>query len=348
MPINSHGSFSSIKLFQQILITRSQTVPSTNFEYGQIHHNLRINFGIHYEVSSRIVHPSRRSGPILHPSRPSDWRFLIFPSRALRHVKFSTNSFYSLLLASSPRYHSNTSPIVTTLSSMHLIESIQRRNLCVVINMTWRLHKYGPPADLVSVGPEDAAATRTRSFLLKSYCLPQFGQVVLHLLPLVVFCQREYLSFNSLRIDFLWVVLTLVLARCVRNVEPPPVHHLYSRVSIGHTPCNLALLELFSSLWLALSQRFRLETHPSLLLWEARSRPGCQGPQRKYAGFLSTTSWKMKLTGRRKDKVIREKTVRKKRWMELSKRSNRDNQMTHAWMEWVRTQTWAMRVCVRM
>ena len=38
------------KFFQQILIDGLQTVPSTNFEHGQTHHNLRINFGIHHEV----------------------------------------------------------------------------------------------------------------------------------------------------------------------------------------------------------------------------------------------------------------------------------------------------------
>ena len=41
-------------------------------------------------------------------------------------------------------------------------------------------------------------------------------------------------------------------------------------------------------------------------LWEARSRPGCQGPQRKYAGYLSTTSWKLKVSGSRNSRVIRE------------------------------------------
>ena len=48
-------------------------------------------------------------------------------------------------------------------------------------------------------------------------------------------------------------------------------------------------------------------------LWEARSRPGCQGPQRKCAGYLSTTSWKLKLSGSRKNRVIREMEMRKKK-----------------------------------
>ena len=38
------------KILQQILPHGSQTVPSTNFEYGQIHHNPRINFVIYDEV----------------------------------------------------------------------------------------------------------------------------------------------------------------------------------------------------------------------------------------------------------------------------------------------------------
>ena len=42
------------KLFQQILIDGMQTVPSTDFEFGQIHHDLRINFGIHHEVLHEV------------------------------------------------------------------------------------------------------------------------------------------------------------------------------------------------------------------------------------------------------------------------------------------------------
>ena len=33
---------------------------------------------------------------------------------------------------------------------------------------------------------------------------------------------------------------------------------------------------------------------------------GCQGPQRKYAGYLSTTSWKLKVSGSRNSRVLRE------------------------------------------
>ena len=39
------------------------------------------------------------------------------------------------------------------------------------------------------------------------------------------------------------------------------------------------------------------------VMWEARSRPGCEGPQRKCTGYLSTTSCKMKLTGDQREDV---------------------------------------------
>ena len=37
------------EVFQQILIDGLQTVPSTNFDYGLIHHDLRNSFGIRHE-----------------------------------------------------------------------------------------------------------------------------------------------------------------------------------------------------------------------------------------------------------------------------------------------------------
>ena len=41
-------------------------------------------------------------------------------------------------------------------------------------------------------------------------------------------------------------------------------------------------------------------------LWEERSRLGCQGPQRKYARYLSTTLRKLKVSGSRNSRVIKE------------------------------------------
>ena len=46
---NNRGSFSSI-FFPQFSITGLWNVPSTNLEYGHIHHNLRINFSTHHKI----------------------------------------------------------------------------------------------------------------------------------------------------------------------------------------------------------------------------------------------------------------------------------------------------------
>ena len=50
--INNHGSFSSIIL--PTIFDGLQTVPPTNLKYGQIHHNLRINFGIHNAILNQF------------------------------------------------------------------------------------------------------------------------------------------------------------------------------------------------------------------------------------------------------------------------------------------------------
>ena len=42
-------------------------------------------------------------------------------------------------------------------------------------------------------------------------------------------------------------------------------------------------------------------------MWRSCSRPGCQGNQRKYAGYLSATSTKLKMSGSRNSKVTRER-----------------------------------------
>ena len=145
--------------FRQFLVAGLQTVPSTNFESGQIHHNLRIKSGIHHDVlhiffhSSRhsgpVYHPSRRSEPILHPSRSPDYFSKSSPRKRwdkscsqqinsihfswdLRHLLLDTN--LTLLWCKRP------------LSSIHLVEHIQGRNLYVVINMTWRLQSTDPAA----------------------------------------------------------------------------------------------------------------------------------------------------------------------------------------------------------
>ena len=56
-------------------------------------------------------------------------------------------------------------------------------------------------------------------------------------------------------------------------------------------------------------------------MWEGRTRQECQGPhQRECTGNLSTTSWKMKLMARRKDRTIGEKMNSNLRKVEKSKR----------------------------
>ena len=115
------------KVIHQLLVAGLQTVPSTNFSNGQLHHNLRISFGIHLEVlhefsiitlSEPILHSSRSSGQFSTISNLSN--VTIFGLR----VQFSredidtchvlNNSCNSLLLrslASFPRYQSKTTPM---------------------------------------------------------------------------------------------------------------------------------------------------------------------------------------------------------------------------------------------
>ena len=57
------------------------------------------------------------------------------------------------------------------------------------------------------------------------------------------------------------------------------------------------------------------------LLWETRSRSGCQGPQRKYADYLSTTLRKLKVSDIRNSTTIRQMMRKEMKWMEKSKRS---------------------------
>ena len=54
---------------------------------------------------------------------------------------------------------------------------------------------------------------------------------------------------------------------------------------------------------------------------EARSRPEIQGPQQEYAGYVSTTSWKLKVSGSKNSRVIGEMMKKERKWMEMSKRS---------------------------
>ena len=60
-------------------------------------------------------------------------------------------------------------------------------------------------------------------------------------------------------------------------------------------------------------QRSSYALNRSHEVWEARPRPGCQGPQRKCVGYLSTTSRKSKVSGSRKSRVIREMMRKEKK-----------------------------------
>ena len=75
----------SNKSFQQLSFAGLQTVPSTNFEYGQIHHNLRINYGIHHEVLHDffIHHVVLKQFFIHHAARPLAILdiIIVFPSQ---------------------------------------------------------------------------------------------------------------------------------------------------------------------------------------------------------------------------------------------------------------------------
>ena len=83
-------------------------------------------------------------------------------------------------------------------------------------------------------------------------------------------------------------------------------------------------------------------------LLEARSRPGCQGPQRSCTRTSATTSWKMKSTGKKKNTLSeRRRWGKRSEWSKRGQserhtmRMNHEDGMAHGW---VRTQTWANAV----
>ena len=134
--------------------------------------------------------------------------------------------------------------------------------------MTWRQHKlrtqpifYPSRRKLQSNSwTWKRYCTRTWIFLLKSYCLPQlFGWF---------FTCCLWSSFADLDVFQQKFALSAAFPWCHRqirpHVEPPFAHQLHLRVSWSHS-LHLAPLELFPSLWLALSQRFFLYTHSSLI-----------------------------------------------------------------------------------
>ena len=136
------------KVFQQLLINGLQSVPSTNFEFGQIHHNLRINFCIHHEVLHEFsIHHAVLNQFFIHQDLRINFlvrhdlliTFPIFPfegvetCQILHQFKKFTSLEISGIFSSIPTQHFSD---VTTLSSIHLAQCIQRRILFVVINIT--------------------------------------------------------------------------------------------------------------------------------------------------------------------------------------------------------------------
>ena len=106
---------------------------------------------------------------------------------------------------------------------------------------------------------EDADVLRTRSFLLHAQVVlsSSIRPFVLPSLPLILFCYSDASHY------FLFVlVLSDVTARCIRMSNRHLLIISVSRVPRAH-PLLLAQLELFTSLWLALSQRFCIvRIHP--------------------------------------------------------------------------------------
>ena len=139
---------------------------------------------------------------------------------------------------------------VTTLSSIHLAEHIQRRIM----------HRHGLwPILLLNTREIFKRHMRGRgrrciwSFMLESYS--SICQVVLHLLSPTLFCQCGHLSFCSLRV--------VSRPRQIRlHVDPPSAPR--SWVPWAH-PLHLAHLELSSSLSIALSRRIVVVSFLSLL-----------------------------------------------------------------------------------
>ena len=72
------------KFFQHFLVAWLQTVPSTSFEHGQIHHNFRITFGIDHDVLHEFfIHQAVLNQVFIH--RDLLVTFPNFPTLLVRH-----------------------------------------------------------------------------------------------------------------------------------------------------------------------------------------------------------------------------------------------------------------------
>ena len=117
--INNHGSFSSINSSNNFRLLGCKMFHPPILNMDRFHHTLRINSGIRHDVLNQFfIHHdflvTFQVFQLLSSIRSFGLILQIFLSRALRHVQFSIHSFNSLLLispASSPRYHTSTSPM---------------------------------------------------------------------------------------------------------------------------------------------------------------------------------------------------------------------------------------------
>ena len=129
----------------------------------------------------------------------------------------------------------------TTPSSIHLTECIQHGNLYVVINMTWRLHKYRPRPTLCLTARRTfqsnswfwrRCCARTLSFLLKSYCLPQFVRLFF-----TCWLWSSFTNVDDSQSLFFVLVIHDVTARCVR-VSNRHLLIVFITGFHGHIPCT--------------------------------------------------------------------------------------------------------------
>ena len=130
------------KFFQQFLIDGLQTVPSTNVEYGQIHHDFRIisafitNFFTIFSFITPFLHQFFIHHAVLNQVFIHHDLLITFPYFPIEGVETCQNlnqfsSFTSLDISgifSSIRLQHFSD--VTTLSSIRLVERIKRRNFC--------------------------------------------------------------------------------------------------------------------------------------------------------------------------------------------------------------------------
>ena len=275
--INNHGSFLSTNVSNKFWLMIANcsihffwkwTDPSQPAD--QFWHSSR--------SSSRIIHSSRRSEPILHSSRCSER--ILHPSRSSGYFsKFSprgrwdmSNSqpihlirfcwdLWHLLLDTNPTLLRCNDSFVLPSRRRHPTKKFVRRHQHDLTSAQVRT-----PADLASRHSQDVPERQLgRKTLMHSELLAQIVlssstcQVVLHLLPLILFCQRGCLSFYPRRAGPLW---------CHRQMRPPveptSAHCLFPG-SVGTSPAPRSTRALFSSLSLAVSRRFCLCTQSSLL-----------------------------------------------------------------------------------